>query len=207
MRQRCLQGVGMVEFALLAPVVFFILVGSMDFMRLISDNTIVADAARQGARQAVPNADWSDQPWGSTNGQPCSGTAFTGSATGQGCLTDVRIMETVARVLLPLATTATLYSNTAANLCPVPLPGQANVCIQPAETGAAGSYNNCAAAKTALGHDPQPGELGARYPEYVTPKFKGCFLVQVTVVYKFQPYTPFGPSIALTASTSMLAEY
>jgi hypothetical protein len=65
----------------------------------------------------------------------------------------------------------------------------------------------CGAAKTGLGHDPQPGELGARYPEYVTPKFKGCYLVQVTVVYKFRPTTPYGPSINVTGSTSMLAEY
>jgi Flp pilus assembly protein TadG len=197
----------MVEFAMVAPLVFLLLIGSMDFMRLISANTIVADAARQGARQAVANADWSDQAWAASNGLPCSGTVFTGSASGQGCLTDARIKETVARVLLPLATTVTLYANTAANLCPVPAAGQANLCLQPAETGTAAGYNNCGAAKTALGHDAQPGDLGARYPEYITPKFKGCFLVQVTVVYKFQPTTPYGPSIKLTGSTSMLAEY
>jgi hypothetical protein len=197
----------MVEFAMVAPVVFLLLIGSMDFLRLISANTIVADAARQGARQAVANADWSDQAWGATNDQPCSGTVFSGSATGRGCLTDARIQETVARVLLPIATTVTLYSNTAANVCPLPSPGQASICIQPAETGAAAGYNNCGAAKTGLGHDPQPGELGARYPEYVTPKFKGCYLVQVTVVYKFRPTTPYGPSINVTGTTSTLAEY
>lgn len=197
----------MVEFALVVPVVCFLLIGSIDFMRLISANTVVADAARQGARQAVPNADWSDQAWAATNGQPCSGTVFTASATGQGCLTDARIKETVTRVLAPITNTVTLYSNTAASMCPPPSAGQASVCIQPAETGSAISYADCASAKTALGHDPRPGELGARYPEYVTPKFKGCFLIQVTVVYKYVPYTPFGPSIPLLASTSMLAEY
>jgi Flp pilus assembly protein TadG len=197
----------MVEFALVAPVVFFILLGSTDFMRLISANSIVADAARQGARQAVPNADWSDTPWGATNGQPCSGTVFTGSASGQGCLTDARIKETVAKVLQPIATTVTFYANTAPNLCTVPSAGQASLCVQPAETGTAASYNDCSAAKAALGHDPQPGELGARYPEYVTPKFKGCFLVQVTVLFRFQPFTPFGPSTTLSSSASMLAEY
>jgi Flp pilus assembly protein TadG len=201
------RGAGMVEFALMVPIVFFLFLGSVDFFRLINANSTVADAARQGARQAVPAAASADTPWGASNGQPCSGTTFSAGATGQGCLTDARINEAVSHVLAPLTTNVTLVS-ALASACTAPATaGTAKVCIAPAQSGSAVAYATCAAAKTALGHDPQPGELGPRQPEWTTPKYQGCFLVQVTVVYKFKPLTPYGPTIALTSSTSMLAEY
>jgi hypothetical protein len=196
----------MVEFALVAPVLFFILIGLVDFMRLIQTNSTIADAARQGARQAVANGAASDSPWGAADSNPCQGTSFTSGSSGHGCLTDARINETVTHVLQPLGGTVTLYSNKLANACPTPSPGQASVCIAPAESGSAGSYADCTAATTALGHDPRPGELGARKQEWQSPKYKGCFLVEVTVVYNYKPWTPYGPSFALIASTSMLAE-
>ena len=191
---------------MVTPMLFFILVGSVDFMRLIQANSTVADAARQGARQSVANSTAADNPWGAANGQPCSGTSFTPSASGQGCLTDARIKATVAQVVAPLTTTVTLFSNKLASACPTPASGQANVCIAPAESGSAGAYADCPSATIALGHDPQPGDLGARKQEWLFPKYKGCFLVQVTVIYAFQPYTPFGPTIALKSSTAMLGE-
>jgi Flp pilus assembly protein TadG len=200
------RGVAMVEFAMVAPMMFFILIGLVDFMRLIQVNTMVADAARQGARQASANGSATDQPWGAADGNPCQGTSFAPTATGHGCLTDARIKETAARVLQPLGGTVTLFSNTLAAACTVPSAGNTNVCIGPAEAGAAAAYADCPAARTALGHDPRPGELGSRNAEWAFPKFKGCFLVQVTVVYNFKPWTAFGPSISLKSSTSMLGE-
>jgi Flp pilus assembly protein TadG len=200
------RGQSLVEFALVAPLLFFILIGLVDFMRLIEANSTVADAARQGARQAVANGSAADNPWAASNSQPCQGTSFTSGATGTGCLTDVRINETVAHVLQPLGGTVTLYSNKLASACNVPTAGNSSVCIAPAETGAGVAYADCAAAKTALGHDPQPGELGSRNAEWSAPKYKGCFLVQVTVKHAFKPFTPFGPNVVLTASTSMIGE-
>jgi TadE-like protein len=205
-RKRTSAGIAMTEFAIVTPMLFFILVGSVDFMRLIQANSTVADASRQGARQAVANSTAADNPYGASNSQPCSGTTFTPSASGRGCLTDARIEETVAKFLAPLTTTVTLYSNKLASACPTPAPAQANLCIAPAESGSAGAYADCPSAKTALGHDPQPGDLGARKQEWLFPKYKGCFLVQVTVVYTFQPYTPFGPILSLKSSTAMLGE-
>jgi len=201
------RGQTAVEFALIAPLVFFMLVAMIDFFRAIEAYTTVADAAREGARQAVANGSAADNPWGATNGQPCQGTAFTSGATGSGCLTDARIRETVTHVVQPLGGTVTLYSNTLASACTTPTSGNVSLCIAPAETGAGDSTDaDCTAAKTRLGHDPQVGDLGSRNAEWTFPKFKGCFLVQVTVIYKFKPFTPFGPSPALTASTSMLGE-
>ena len=60
--------------------------------------------------------------------------------------------------------------------------------------------------RVALGRDPQPGELGGRQAEWGFPKFKGCFLVQVTVIYQFKAWTPFVPAITLKSSTAMLGE-
>ncbi len=196
----------MVEFALLAPLLFFILVGLIDSMRLLQAYSTVADAARQGARQAVANASTADGPWNASNGQPCQGTSFTSGATGTGCLTDARIKETVLHVVQPLGGTVTLYT-ALASACTNPTAGNVTVCIAPDDTGAGDPTDaDCAAAKARLGHDPQPGELGSRRAEWAFPKFKGCFLVQVTVKYKFAAFTPFGPSPTLTSSTSMLCE-
>jgi Flp pilus assembly protein TadG len=196
-----------VEFALIVPMFLFIMIGLVDLMRVVQAYSTVADAARQGARQAAANGSVADNPWGASNGQPCQGTSFTSGATGSGCLTDARIKETVVHVVQQLGGTVTLYSNTKANVCPTPTSGSISVCIAPGETGAGDTTDtDCAAAKTRLGHDPRPGDLGSRNAEWTQPHFKGCFLVQVTVVYQFKPFTPYGPSPTLIASTSMLGE-
>lgn len=206
MRQQRSRGQSLVEFALVVPVLFFVLVGLVDFMRLIQTNSTVADAARQGARQAIANANATDQPWAAADSNPCQGINFTSGASGHGCLTDTRIRETVNQVMQPFGGSVTLYSNTLAGSCAAPTAGNTSLCIAPAETGAAGAYADCTAAKTALGRDPQPGELGSRKAEWSFPKFKGCFLIQVTVKYTYQPWTPYGPVITLVSSTSMLGE-
>lgn len=192
---------------MVAPLLFFILIGLIDMMRLVQAYSTLADAARQGARQAVANSAAADNPWGASNGQPCQGTSFTSGATGSGCLTDARIKETVNHVVQPLGGTVTLYSNTLAGSCTAPTSSNLSVCIAPAETGAGDATDaDCASAKTRLGHDPQPGDLGSRNAEWTFPKFKGCFLVQITVKYTFKPWTPFVPAVTLTSSTSMLGE-
>jgi Flp pilus assembly protein TadG len=196
----------MVEFALVVPILFLILIGIIDFMRLVQANSTIADAARQAARQGVANASAADNPWGASNGQPCQGTSFTSGASGSGCMTDARIKETATHVVQSLGGTVTLYSNTLAGACPTPAASNVNVSIAPAETGPAGTDADCVAAKTRLGRDPQAGDLGSRKADWAFPKFKGCFLVQVTVKYTFKPWTPFGPTLTLLSSTSMLGE-
>lgn len=207
MARKTARGQGMVEFALVAPLLLFVLIGLIDSMRMLEAYSTVADAARQGARQAVANGSAADSPWASPgNGQPCQGTSFTSGATGTGCLTDARIKETVTHVVQPLGGTITPYT-ALAGACPTPSAGNISVCIAPDDTGAGNAIDaDCAAARTRLMHDPQPGELGSRKAEWTLPKFKGCFLVQVTVKYKFAAFTPFGPSPTLTASTSMICE-
>jgi Flp pilus assembly protein TadG len=207
MTRRHARGQALIEFALVAPLLFFMLIGLIDLMRAVQAYSTVADAARQGARQAVANGAAADNPWGASNGQPCQGTSFSAGATGSGCLTDARIKETVNHVVQPLGGTVTLYSNTLAAACTTPTAGNISVCIAPAETGAGDPTDaDCPSAKSRLGHDPQPGDLGSRNAEWTFPKFKGCFLVQVTVKYAFKAWTPYIPSLTLTSSTSMLGE-
>ncbi len=196
----------------MVPFVFVLVFGLIDFARVIQANTTLAEAARQGARQAVTNAPAQDNPFGAGNGQPCSGTVFTQNAAGTGCLTDTRIAETVTAVLAGVTRTIVLFANTTAAACPTPPIGQANVCVSPAQSGTAATYPDCAHARAALARDPAPGELGARYAEWFNPRYRGCFLVQVTVVYAYRPWTQVigsivGSSLRLSASTSMVAEY
>lgn len=204
------RGQAMVEFALVFPVLFFILALTIDVMRVDWAMTTVADAARQGARQAVANADTSDSPFGATAGS-CSGTALTPSATGTGCLKNSRVLETVSAVLGYFSSGASITEALPA-ACPNPTSGRAQVCIYPSESGAAGAYANCATAKATLGHDPVPGELGSRNAEYTTPQYKGCFQVVVTVIFRYNSLVPFLGTAApdllrISSSTTMLAEY
>lgn len=204
------RGQALVEFALVFPILFFILAITIDVFRVDWATTTVAEAARQGARQAVANEDTSDSPFGATAGS-CSGTALTPSASGSGCLKNSRILETVVATLGSFSSGASITEALPA-ACPNPTVGQASVCIYPTEAGAAGAYATCAAAKTALGHDPLPGDLGSRTAEWTTPQYKGCFEVVVTVIYRYNTLVPFlgnaAPNLLrLASSTTMLAEY
>jgi hypothetical protein len=126
-------------------------------------------------------------------------------------LKNSRVLETVVATLGFFSSGASITEATPAN-CPNPTVGQASVCIFPAESGAAGAYASCAAAKTALGRDPVPGDLGSRTAEYTTPQYKGCFEVVVTVIYRYNTLVPFlGNAVPnllrLTSSTTTFAEY
>jgi len=204
------RGQALAEFALVFPFLFFMLAITIDLFRVDWASTTVAEAARQGARQAVPNADPTDNPFGGAAGA-CSGLTQTPSANGSGCLTDARIFQTVSSVLgvFSRGTTLTAASPVA---CPNPAVGHASVCIYPPEGGAAGNYTDCAAARSSLGRDPTAGDLGSRAAEYQTPKYKGCFEVVVTVIYRYDTLVPFlgqaAPNfLRIASSTTMLGEY
>ena len=65
-----MRGQALVEFALVFPILFFLLAITIDLYRVDWATSTVAEAARQGARQAVPNEDPSDNPFGASAG-PC----------------------------------------------------------------------------------------------------------------------------------------
>ncbi len=204
------RGQAMVEFALVFPVLFFILAITVDLFRVDWATSTVAEAARQGARQSVANQDPSDSPFGATSGT-CSGETQTPSASGNGCLKNSRVLETVSNTLGNFSSGAAITEALPA-ACPNPTVGQASVCIYPSETGAGGAYANCAAAKTALGHDPNPGDLGSRNAEWTSLQYKGCFQVVVTVIFRYNTLVPFLGSAApnflkIVSSTTMQAEY
>lgn len=203
-------GQALVEFALIFPILFFILALSIDVFRVDWVTSTVADAARQAARQAVANEIPTDNGFGRAGGS-CSGTALTPVASGSGCLTDSRIDETVDSVMGGFSRTATLIEAAPAG-CPTPAVGTTEVCIWPPEQGAAGTFADCTAARSSLGRDPAPGDLGSRSTEWLQPKYKGCFEVVVTVIYRYDSLVPFigaaAPNLLrIEASTTMLAEY
>jgi hypothetical protein len=204
------RGQALAEFALVFPFLFFMLAITIDLFRVDWASTTVAEAARQGARQAVPNADPTDSAFGGAAGA-CSGTTQTPNANGSGCLTDARIFETVTSVLGGFSQGTTLTS-APPSACPNPAVGRASVCIYPSEAGAAGVYADCATARSALGRDPQPGDLGSRLAEYQNPKYKGCFQVVVNVIFRYNTVVPFLGAAApnflrIASSTTMLGEY
>lgn len=209
MRHRS-RGQALVEFALVFPILFFMLTLSIDLYRVDWVTSTVAEAARQAARQAVANEVQNDGAFAAPNGN-CSGTQLTPNANGSGCLTSNRLDETVDAVMGNFSRTSSMVE-ASPSACPTPNPGTTQVCIWPAQQGAAGSYADCGSARSSLGRDPSPGDLGSRSAEYTNPKYKGCFEVVVTVIYRYDSLVPFMGSAApnllrIASSTTMLAEY
>ena len=201
----------MVEFALVAPVLLLILFGLVDASRIAQSAVTVAEAARDGARQAVADASAADAPFDPAGSGPCPAFTVTSSASGTGCLTDARIAETVATRLSPLSVDVTTYPGTRGDSCPAPAPGAVSVCIDPAQSGPA-TFAGCTAAQASLAHDPLPGELGGRQAEWTSRANTGCFVVQVTVVYRYAPMTPaigrlLPAAFLITSTVTDLAEY
>jgi len=204
------SGQALVEFALVFPILFFLLALAIDLFRVDWVTSTVAEAARQAARQAVPNEVTADNAFGAPYGS-CSGVALTPAASGYGCLTDTRINETVKVVMGAYSRSATLTEAPPSG-CPTPPAGTTQVCIWPGEQGGAGAYATCDAARSALGRDPAPGDLGSRAAEYANPRYQGCFEVVVTVIYRYDSLVPFlggaAPNLLrIAASTTILAEY
>ncbi|HKW71161.1 MAG TPA: TadE family protein [Candidatus Dormibacteraeota bacterium] len=210
MRSRKQKAQALVEFALIFPLLFFILALSIDLFRVDWVTSTVAEAARQAARQAVANEVAPDGAFAAPTGS-CSGTQLTPSANGTGCLTSTRIDETVDAVMGSFSRNSSMVEAPPSS-CPTPPAGMTRVCIWPAEQGPAGTYTNCSTARSALGRDPMPGDLGSRSAEYGSPQYKGCFQVVVTVIYRYDSLVPFLGSAApnllrIQSSTQMLAEY
>ena len=200
----------LVEFALVFPLLFLLLALAIDLFRVDWVTSTVAEAARQAARQAIPNQVAPDNPFGGFAGT-CTGLTLTPSANGTGCMTDARINETVKAVMGAYSRSSSLTA-AAPSSCPTPPAGTTQVCIWPSEQGAGGGYADCSAARSALGRDPMPGDLGSRAAEYASPRYKGCFQVVVTVIYRYDSLVPFLGSAApnllrIASSTTMLAEY
>jgi Flp pilus assembly protein TadG len=185
----------MVEFALVATFLFFILLALVEFALVTNGNTSVHESARQAARQAAANAAAAPDPWAARDANPCSGTQLAPNAGGAGCLTDAAMLETVKAVMknAVCATCFTLYTGTLglAQNCPNPTVGSVNVCISPNEGPASAS--------------------GTRHNEWSTNASQGSYQVQVTVIYAYRPIT--GPlsgllgGLKLRSTSSTVAEY
>ena len=213
--RRTQRGVTMVEFALMAPVFFIFILGLVDFSRIIQANTAVAEAARQAARQGAANADAAPDPYSaSPQTGRCSGTQFTIQASGDGCLTDSRMAETANAVMSAgnLTSSLTPHSATPADTCKTnyspPAAGTGVICFMPKEGGVGGPAPVACPSSGAAGLSLE----AYRQTEWANPLSRGCYVVQVTVIYTYQPFTGLlqgliGNRIVLTSTTSTIAEY
>ena len=211
------RGVTMVEFAMALPLIVLVLFGMIDFGRYSQVANTVSEAARQGARQAVPNAQIADKPFtGSPNGS-CSGQVFTvNQSSTQGCLTDQAILTTVAGAMSGVLRQAdiTLQQDKNATECSAlaaitpPAVGKAYLCISPIDSGTTLNVTTCPTGYPAP--TPAPSAV-TRSGEWQNHSLKGCFYVTVTVIYAYKPWTPLISHLMgtrlVTSSTSMLAEY
>jgi Flp pilus assembly protein TadG len=212
----------MVEFAMALPLILLVLFGMIDFGRYSQVSNTVSEAARQGARQLVPNAQAADNPFtGPPNGS-CSGQVFTAnqSITTQGCLTDAAVLATVAGAMSGVLRQAdiTLQQDTDANGCKTlasvtpPAVGKAYLCISPKDTGTTTVHTTaCPASYPAPTPAPLPLTRQQEWSPSSTHALKGCYYVTVTIVYAYKPWTPLISQLMgtrlVTSSTSMLAEY
>jgi hypothetical protein len=207
------RGVTLVEFALVAPLLFVFVFGLIDFSRAIQANTTVAEAARQAARQGAANADANPDPFGAPDTTPCSGTVFSVNAGGQGCLTDARMTATANSFMSQGALTKGLsyHANTGAAACralPTPAQGSGIICIAPQERGPD-------VAGVAAATCPGPADVATernRKSEWADHLMRSCYVVQVTVIYTYAPWTGLlqsiiGNRIVLVSTTSTIAEY
>jgi Flp pilus assembly protein TadG len=213
LRKSWQRGSTIVEFSLFAPMFFVFLFGIIDFSRIIQANTTVAEAARQAARQGAANADTTPFPFSaSPQSGTCAGTGFSDQANGDGCMTDARMVQTANSIMNAGALTGslTLHADTDAAACralSAPAAGTGLICLKPAEGAGAATASSCPATGT-----PGLTAEGNRETEWSNHLLKGCYLVQVTVIYTYQPYTALlqnliGNRIVLVSSTTTIAEY
>jgi Flp pilus assembly protein TadG len=72
------RGQGLVEFSLAIPIFLMVLLGLVDMGRLVFSDSIISQAAREGARLASVEASWlgsSDSSCGTPNGPVCPADA------------------------------------------------------------------------------------------------------------------------------------
>jgi Flp pilus assembly protein TadG len=208
------RGVTLVEFSIVAPVALMVVFGILEFSNATHYQSLLTDAARQGARQAAANAVSSDNPFGtfSSASNTCSGTALdTNNLTPGGCLTDGAVLYTIQSDLASVTSAVNItQSCTSSN----PPPGQAYVCITPSDgtTGSTtGTTTSC--PTTTL---PQPSTESDRKTEWSSGSgngtLKGCYTVQVTITFTYRPFTPLvgammGGGVTMKSTTSIIAEY
>ncbi len=213
-RRRRSHAATMVEFSIVAPLVLLIVFGIVDFSRAINAQNTIADAARQAARQATANAKSSPDPFTGYSSQACSGTALTYNvANNAGCLTDAALMFTIKSVLGSVAPGSNVTQQTVCTGNPAV--GQVWVCISPKDICAPACTATDTACPTTPPNLPAAGTEGDRQTEWTSANgyaHKGCFLVQVTIVYTYQPLTPvigklMGSGVTLRTSTAIVAEY
>lgn len=92
------RGQGLVEFALVLPIFLFMLFGLIDVGRLVYQNSVVSQAAREGARLASVEASWIG-----------ASTAGCGASGGPVCPANVATLKThvvdaVNRMVAPFGT-------------------------------------------------------------------------------------------------------
>lgn len=101
--RRRARGQGLVEFALVLPIFVLMLLAVIDGGRLVYMNSVLSQAAREGARQASVEASWvgsSDPSCGKAGGPTCP-------ATTAGLTTDA--MAAANRMVAPFGSVSALY--------------------------------------------------------------------------------------------------
>lgn len=85
------RGVALVEFALVLPLLCFLIFGVIDFGFMVNRDTLINNAAREGAREGTLNPDWSDivavtrSSLGSLNNSNLTVTVTCRNADGTAC--------------------------------------------------------------------------------------------------------------------------
>lgn len=97
------RGQGLVEFALVLPVFLLVLLGLFDGARYVYLNSVVSQAAREGARLATVEARWvgSNDPSCGAVGGPVCPPAVTGAASLQ-----ADVVAAVNRMVAPFGSVA-----------------------------------------------------------------------------------------------------
>ncbi len=97
------KGQGLVEFALIIPIFLLLLVGLIDVGRLVYMNSVLSQAAREGARLASVEASWmgsSDPSCGTAGGPVCPANLAALKAD---------VTAAANRMVAPFATVASVY--------------------------------------------------------------------------------------------------
>ena len=179
------RGQSAVEFALVAPLLFLLIFGIVDFGRAMFYQNEITNATREGARIAI----LASNPCNTVYGDPADNCSTSATPSGP-------------TVCSAIEGSATLISNWScgedAVLPASPSPGWAYVEVDQAPPTAG---STC------------PGAVGATDPAAVhTPRSGGTLLITVTIRYYFQPITPivgalFPSTFYLSSSICARDEY
>lgn len=168
----------MVEFAVIAPVLFFLIFGIIDFGRAIFYSNEITNAARDGARMAILQ----------TN--TCNTTV-----SGPDTCTSSGAGTTVCAAIEQDASLVGTWSCSETGTIPHPGPGSANEGY--VEVDQSSSASTCPSVPTPS----SPSPSGA----VTTPRNSGNLPIRVTIEYYYRPLTPllsgFFPSTFYIGST------